>query len=503
MKNSSGDGIRILIIDDEEGHAEAVSETLERIGYQCEIATSGDEGAKRIEEEEFHLILTDLRMNDQNGMDILRKAKQELPDAVVVMITGHSNVKSAVEAMQAGAASYLTKPVGRDELRAVIDKAAKQFQLTKQNRELKQQLDEKFGFEGVIGESRQMNQVIDKLKNVSPTGASVLILGETGTGKELVARAIHYNSPRKNKPFIALNCTALNPNLLDDELFGHEAHSYTGADKMRKGRFEAAHEGTLFLDEIGDMPLELQAKLLRVLETHEITRIGSNEPVKVNVRVIAATHKDLKQAVADGEFRQDLYQRLRVVVVSLPPLRERREDIPRLSTRFVEHFCKENGKPIATISEAVMRAMMAYHWEGNVRELRNLIQSMVIHDSDNVLDMEDLRMADVDGNLSSTDGPEVSGADALIGRPLSEVERYYIEQTLKLTDGNRSEAAQMLGIGERTLYRQLNDWKLDDDIRAAWQEHDGNVDQLSEQFEMKPEELLRKLKKLGLSTEGN
>lgn len=497
----AGRGLRVLVIDDEESHAEAVAETLERIGYECEIATSGQDGAERIEKEEFDLILTDLRMEDTDGIDILRKAKQELPDAEVVVITGYSEVKSAVEAMQEGAANYLNKPVKMAELRAVVNKTAERMQLAIQNRLLKQQLDEKFGFEGVVGESRQMHRVIEMLKTIAPTNAGALILGETGTGKELVAKALHNNSPRKNKPFIALNCTALNPSLLDSELFGHEPNSFTGADRLRKGRFEAANGGTLFLDEIGDMPLDLQAKLLRVIETQEVTRVGSNDPIKVNVRVLAATHKDLKQAVANGEFRQDLYQRIRVVVITLPPLRERREDISRLATHFLEQFSKENGKEVKRISDAVMQAMMAYHWEGNVRELRNLIQSMVIHDQDGALDMDDLRLADVDENLQQGGGQEIEGPDMLVGRPLAEVERYYIERTLELTEGNRGEAASLLGIGERTLYRMLNEWKLDDDIREAWKEQEGNIEAIAEQVKLKPEELERKLKKLGLAAE--
>src|SRR6266436_6177965 len=275
--------LRVLIIDDEELHAEAVAESLARIGYECMIATSGKAGAEKIERDDFDVILTDLRMEDMDGLALLRKAKQEQPDAEVVVITGHGDVKTAVQAIKEGAAHYLTKPVDLVELRAIVDRAAERQRLARANRELKRQLQEKFGFEGVVGNSPKMHELIAKLKDIAPTSATLLIQGETGTGKELVAKAIHANSPRKNKPFVAMNCTALNENLLDAELFGHEAHSFTGADRMRKGRFEAANGGTLFLDEIGDMPMNLQAKLLRVLENSEIYRVGSNDAIKVDV----------------------------------------------------------------------------------------------------------------------------------------------------------------------------------------------------------------------------
>src|SRR5215472_16372644 len=288
--------IRVLVIDDEKAHAEVVAESLERVGYQCVVATRGADGARLIENEEFDVVLTDLRMEDMDGLAILRKAKQNTPDAEVVVITGHGDVKTAVEAIKQGASNYLTKPVDMAELRAIVDRAAERLRLARANRELKRQLDEKFGFEGVVGNSPKMHKVIELLKNVAPASATVLIQGETGTGKELVARAIHTNSPRKNKPFVAMNCTALNENLLDDELFGHESGAFTGADRRRIGKFEYANGGTLFLDEVGDMPLTLQAKLLRVLENKEVFRIGSNEPIKVNVRLLSATFRDLEKA---------------------------------------------------------------------------------------------------------------------------------------------------------------------------------------------------------------
>ena len=315
---SMSEALRVLVIDDQPAHAEVVAETLQRIGYQCVVATSGAAGAKKIEQDDFDVILTDLRMPDMDGLAIVRKARQEQPDAEVIVVTGYGDVKSAVEAIKLGASHYVPKPLGMDELRAIVNKSAESSQLVRTNRELKRQLDEKFGFEGVIGNSPRILKVIDDLKKAAGTSATVLVLGETGTGKELAARAVHTNSPRKNKPFAALNCSAMNENLLDDALFGHEA-GFTGADRLRKGVFEHANGGTLFLDEVGDMPLALQAKLLRVLENGEVIRIGSNEPLKVNVRMVSATHKDLEAMSANGTFRKDLYFRLKVLTIRLPP----------------------------------------------------------------------------------------------------------------------------------------------------------------------------------------
>src|SRR5579884_4305153 len=467
--------LRVLVIDDERFHAEAVAESLERVGYSCVIATSGSAGARKIEHEDWDVILTDLKMADLDGMAIVRKAREEMPETEVVVITGHGDVKTAVEAIKLGAANYLTKPVDLAEVRAIVAKAAERVRLARANRELKRQLDEKFGFEGVVGNSPRMHEVIAKLKQVAPTSATVLIVGETGTGKELVARAIHYNSPRKEKPFVAMNCTALNENLLDDELFGHEPGSFTGADRVRKGRFEAANGGTLFLDEVGDMPLALQAKLLRVLENGEVFRIGCNEPIKVNVRLVSATNRDLEEEVKKGTFRQDLYFRLKVVTVKLPALRERREDIPLLATHFIKEFNDRHGKHVTAISEPVRKLMAVYDWPGNVRELRNVIESMVVQDQDGVLGLDDLQEGDSLRRLQVPDG-QANGPSELVGRPLSEVERYYIERALELTRGNRAEAARMLGIGERTLYRVIQDWRLQDKTKAALTEAGGDVE---------------------------
>jgi two-component system response regulator HydG len=500
-EDRTAEALRVLIIDDDRFHAETVAESLARVGYDCIVATSGAAGARQIEEETFDVILTDLKMADVDGLAILRKARQQQPETAVVVITGHGDVKTAVEAMKQGAANFLQKPVNLGDLRAMVDKVADVPRLARANRELKRQLDEKFGFEGVIGNSPKMLEVLARLKSLAPTSTTVLIQGETGTGKELAARALHYNSPRRNKPFAAMNCTAFNENLLEDELFGHEPGAFTGADRQRKGRFEHANGGTLFLDEVGDMPLSLQAKLLRVLENQEVLRIGSNEPIKVNVRLLSATNRDLAEAVAKGAFRQDLYFRLKVAIVKLPPLRERREDLPLLAARFIDDFNQRHGKRVTGIAPALRKAMNAYDWPGNVRELRNLIESMVVQDSDGILDLDDLQEGD---NLRTFALPEsaAAGPTNLVGRPLSEVERYYVEKALELTTGNREEAAKLLGIGERTLYRVIQDWKVQDKIRGALADSHGNIEEAAAALGLKGPTLQRKIKKWGMSVDG-
>src|SRR5438128_4123984 len=335
---------RVLIVDDDRNHAETVAEVLQRVGYTCTVATSGPAGANLIDRDEFDIVLTDLRMADFDGLAIVRKLRQEHPETEVVVVTGYGDVRTAVEAIKLGAVHYLVKPLDMAELRAIVQRAAERTRLTRANRDLRRQLDEKFGFEGVIGNSPKMHEVIARLKAYAPTRATVLLLGESGTGKELAAKALHTTSAWKNKAFVAMNCTALNENLLDDELFGHASGALTGADRLRKGRFEHANGGTLFLDEIGDMPPNLQAKLLRVLENGEVFRIGSNDAIKVDVRLISATNRDLETAIAEGKFRQDLYFRLKVGTVKLPALRERREDIPLLAAHFLKEFNVRHGK---------------------------------------------------------------------------------------------------------------------------------------------------------------
>ncbi|HEX4609571.1 MAG TPA: sigma-54 dependent transcriptional regulator [Urbifossiella sp.] len=451
--------LQVLVIDDDKHLAETIAESLERRGHAVTVATSGKAGAAKLDQEPFDVVFTDLRMADLDGLAVVEKARKALPDADVFVVTGYAEVKTAVEAMKRGATHYLQKPLDLAELRAVVDKAGDRVRTL---RDLRRQLDEKFGFEGVVGNSPRMHRVLQLLKAYASSPISVVVLGENGTGKELAARALHANSPRKGRPFVAMNCAALNENLLDDDMFGHEEGAFTGAKGRRAGRFEHANGGTLFLDEVADMPPALQAKLLRVLENGEVTRIGANDPIKVDVRIIAATNRDLDAAVKDGKFRLDLFHRLKVGTVRLPALRDRREDVPQLAAHFLKDLAKRHGKPVPKVAAATWKAFEAYDWPGNVRELRNLLDSMLVLDLDGELAPDDLP----EDAGPTPPGPDAgtapaAGPDHLIGRPLVEVERYYMEKALELTGGNREEAARLLGIGERTLYRNLQKWKTD------------------------------------------
>ena len=449
----------VLIVDNDQSHADTVAESLERVGFRCRVAASGNEGARLIEESPFDVVITDLVMNDIDGLGILARSKAEQPDAEVILMTGHGTVASAVEAMRRGAFNYLLKPLDVAQLRANAEKAVESSRLKRVNVELQRRLDERFGFEGVIGDSPQMRDVIERLKRIAPTNASVLIQGETGTGKELVAQAIHQNSPRKSKPFVALNCAALSENILESELFGHVKGAFTDASADRIGKFEYAHGGTMFLDEVGDMPLPTQIKLLRVLENGEITRVGSNHPIKVNVRILSATNRNLEDSITAGTFRSDLYHRLKVVTIRLPTLCERSQDIPILIDYFIRQFSTRHGKQIRGMSPAARRKLLGFDWPGNVRQLRNVVESMVVVDYDGLLDVDDLP-EEFSGPTEPTGEPSSASLTALVGRPLTELEKLFVSETLRLTAGNREEAAKMLGIGERTLYRKIKEYGL-------------------------------------------
>ena len=449
--------IRTLIVDNDRAHALAVEEILERIGYKCDLATSGPEGLKRVQDNVYDVVITDLVMNDVDGMEILGHTKGLLPECEVIMVTGHASVPKAVEAMQQGAFNFLEKPISTSRLRAVFERAVDAVRLRRQNLELTQRLDERFGFEGIIYVSDKMQVVIDRLKRIAPTDATVLITGESGTGKELIAQAIHQNSPRKNKRMVPLNARAVAENLVESELFGHVKGAFTDAVTDRVGAFEYANGGTLFLDEVGDMPMSTQIKLLRVLEDHQITRVGDNKPIKVNVRLVSATNRSLEETVERGEFRRDLYYRIKVVTVQLPSLRERREDVMPLVDHFRKQFAKRHSNPIKNISPSVSRRLFSYDWPGNVRQLRNAVETMVVLDTDGILDVDDLPPELAEAPEPQTMSGE--GPTSLVGQPLSEIERWAIEQTLKLTNGNREETARILGIGARTLYRKLDKYQ--------------------------------------------
>ncbi|MCZ6599020.1 MAG: sigma-54 dependent transcriptional regulator [Planctomycetota bacterium] len=449
--------IRVLVIDDDEAHAEAIFDGLEADGVACKLAHSGTEGLERMREATFDAILTDLVMHDVDGMGVLEEAKTLQPEAAVLLITGHGSVEIAVDAMRAGAADFITKPVRIAELRTRLARAVEAGRLRRTNRELRRQLDKRFGFEGIIGHSPQMQRVFDVLQQVSSSSATVLVLGESGTGKELVARAIHNNSPRKQKPFVAVNCAALSQGLIESELFGHVKGAFTGAIATKEGLLVYADGGTLFLDEVGDMLVETQAKLLRVLETREVTPVGGHGTRKVDIRLVAATNQNLREMVSEGRFREDLLFRLQVVTIDLPPLRERAGDVPMLIDHFIHELATEHTREVRGIAPEARAILVRYDWPGNVRELRNAIENMVVLARADVLAVEDvpehIKRA---GGLDS----RPQGAYDLAGHSLAEVERALIEANLELVVGNRQKAARILGIGERTLYRKLKEYGL-------------------------------------------
>ncbi len=480
--------LRVLVVDNEKDLALAMKESLERIGMTCTAATSGPEGSKLLRENNYEIVVTDLMMNEVNGMEILREAKELQPDCEVILVSGHATVPLAVEAMREQAFNFLEKPITPKRLQAIVAKAADAVQLRQQNMNLRQRLDERFGFENLIFASDNMQAVIERLRRIAPTDAGVLITGETGTGKDVVAQAIHQNSPRKKKPFVAINTAAVAEHLVESELFGHVKGAFTDAISDRQGKFEYANGGTLFLDEVGDMPMPTQIKLLRVLEEREITRVGDNKPIPVNVRVLAATNKDLEKEVEAGRFRSDLYFRLKIVSVHLDPLSQRREDILPLADHFRKQANKKHNRKVKGFSPELRRWLLDFHWKGNVRQLKNVVESLVVMDIDDYLDVDDLSpdliamqpvempakpvRATVPGSSDPIDTSAASEGDtsntralegvssSLIGKSLDEIERWAIEHTLTLANHNREETARILGISERNLYRKLKEYGL-------------------------------------------
>jgi len=445
---------RILIVEDDRPQADAMSEALERLGHHCVVVTEPRRGLDLLQDNGFDLVVTDLVMHEVDGMQVLREAKENDPATEVIVVTGHGSIETAVAAMQAGATDYITKPLNLGELRDRVEKALEHRRLLLRTEQLSAQLDERFGFEGIVGQSPAIRRVVQTCRQIAPTDATVLIEGESGTGKELVAKAIHNNSPRKENNFVALNCAALSEGILESELFGHEKGAFTGAVSSRKGRFEHAHGGTLFLDEVGDMPMPTQIKLLRVIENREIVRVGSNEPRRVDVRLVSASNRCLDDLVKDGTFREDLYFRLKVVRVVLPLLRDRREDIPLLAEHYIRRLADEHHKPVTGITPEALAVLGAYDWPGNVRELMNTLETMIVLSSGETLDVEDIP-AEV--------RPEEQAAgpfDLTPGMSLDDAERLLIQRTLEQTNGNRQETAKTLGIGERTLYRKIKQYGL-------------------------------------------
>jgi two-component system response regulator HydG len=449
----------VLVVDDEPDHAEVMAEALRRLGHVCTFVNGLDEARDELAHGNFDLIVTDLKMQaDDDGMQVLAAARQHQPNAETVMVTAHGDVPTAKAAIKGGAFDFIEKPLDLDVFRTLCTNALNTVFLRAQNQDLRSRLDDQFGFEGIIGQSPPIRQLITTMKQIAPAHIPVLITGESGTGKELVAQAIHNNSKRAKRQFAPLNCAGLSESILEDELFGHVRGAFTGAEKDRQGRFEYAHQGTLFLDEVGDMPKPMQAKLLRVLESGEVVRVGSNEPRHVDVRLISATNRDLAEMVKQGEFREDLFFRLKGVELHLPSLRERREDIALLTKHFVSHYAHQMEKEVPGVAEDVQLALMNYDWPGNIRQLMNVIQNMVVIAEGDTLEPRHLppEVARGDGGESSATGAHFSGG----GMSLDQLEKHAIRDALRTTAGNREQAAKMLGIGERTLYRKLKEYGL-------------------------------------------
>jgi DNA-binding NtrC family response regulator len=445
---------KILVIDDEEIIRDLLKETFNRKGYDVETIGKGKDVLRILEDQRLDLVVTDLRLPDISGMKILSEVKKKFPELGVIMITGYGSIKNAVKAMKQGAFDYITKPFDLDEIEMVVEKYFKYQNLVDENEYLKSELDRKFSFSNIIGNSNPMQKVFDAIRMVAKSRATVLIQGASGTGKELVARAIHYNSDRKNGPFVTTNCAALPEGLVESEMFGHEKGAFTGAYRMTKGRFEMASGGTLLLDEVSEIGLSLQAKLLRVIQEREIERVGGGKPIVVDVRLIATTNKDLKKAVEEGRFREDLFYRFNVVPIYLPTVAERREDIPLLIQHFIKKFSNENGRNIKGISEDTMKMLSQRDWQGNVREIENCLERAIVMCGTNV-DTLNIQHFFFGEGLNINAKIEAS----VLPMTLRDVEKNLIMKTLQENDNNRTKTAELLGISVRTLRNKLNEYR--------------------------------------------
>jgi len=449
---------KILVVDDDLLLRDFLSETLNRSGYQVNLASTGEEALENIRKEDYDIILSDVRMPNMDGMELLKTTRNFLPDAKVVMMTAYGTVQNAVEAMKLGAYDYVMKPFSIDEIELVLKRALEHKQLLLENKLLRSEVIGKYRFDNIVGKSPQMQKIFELVETVADTKATVLITGESGTGKELIAKAIHYNSPRREGPFIRINCAALPEGLVESELFGHEKGSFTGAIRQSRGRFELADRGVLLLDEISEISLHLQGKLLRVLQEREFERVGSGIPIQVDVRIIATSNRDLDRLIEQGKFREDLFYRLNVVPIHIPPLRERKEDIPALAQHFLEKYNLENNRQIKGISQKVYEMFLQYFWPGNVRELENYIERAVVTAKGKILTPRDFPKELALGRIN------LPSEEIEVGSTIYEAERKLILKTLKAQGGNRTKAAEILGISTRTLRNKLHEYGLKDEM---------------------------------------
>jgi len=452
--------MKILVIDDEISQRESLTGFLEHLGYEAVSAASGDEGMELLERNFINVVISDFRMKGLNGLQVVEKVKKKNPSIEVILITAYGDVELAVQAMKAGARDFLTKPVDLDRLEIILQRINEHYTVIEENKMFRESLKRGASFNEIISVSPQMEEVMNICARIANGSSTVLLRGETGVGKELVAKAIHFASQRKDKPFIAVNCSALNEHLLESELFGHEKGSFTGAHETRIGRFETADGGTLFLDEIGDVPLNIQVKLLRTLQEHTIERVGSSKSINVDVRLITATHRNLEEEIKEEKFRHDLYYRLNVVPIHIPPLRERREDIPVLANSFLNRFIRENHSTVKGLTHEAEVLLISYDFPGNVRELENAIERAVLLTRSTFIKPSDLP------KVIQESAPEYSGnkislrLNGSMSDAVTELEKAMLMHALKETKGNQSKAAKKLGISEKSVRDRLKKWDI-------------------------------------------
>jgi len=448
---------QVLVVDDEEDLRKAIVDILTLDGFEVDQAGSAEESAEKLSQTAYDVLITDHNLPGKTGVELLEESLVRYPEIIGIIITGYGTIETAVNAIKKGAYNYLTKPFKLVELPVMVRKGLKERHLRFENQYLRKQLDERYGFDNIIGTGRGMKRIFELVETIAGLTSTVLIQGETGTGKELIAKAIHFNSQRKDQKMVSINCGAIPENLLESELFGHVKGAFTGAVQTRIGRFEQANGGTIFLDEIGNMPLALQVKLLRVLQEREFERVGGNSTVKVDVRIVAATSSNLEQMVKDGTFREDLYYRLNVIPIDLPPLRERREDIPLLVQRFIEHFCETHKLDLKTISPHVLKVLMAYDWPGNVRQLENIVERMVALTANRPA----ILPADLPGEIQNRDSLnfvpliEIPEGGISFQDVVTDMERELIVQSLRKTNGNKKLAAKLLNLKRTTLIEKI------------------------------------------------